>query len=254
MLNESHTFSPYASETFIAAPANPVQDERMTFGDNLQRLMKEAQVNKSELARRLGVTPQAVGQWCNARTKPKNLDRLGKIADALGVGASEIVAFEGGILEAVRPALPAKSKGAVRIIAISEVAVVASAGPGAADVDENTEHAVVATWEVPVDYLVGHARSASAVRIIRVAGDSMEPEYPSGDRVLVDTSHKFPSPPGVYVLWDGFGLVLKRLEVLQGTEPPIVRISSANPAYPAYERPAEGLAINGRVVGKWTWK
>ena len=63
-----------------------------------------------------------------------------------------------------------------------------------------------------------------------------------------------PTPPGVYVLWDGYGLVLKRVEILQGTSPAMLRIKSINPVYAEYERPMDDVQINGRVVGKWAWK
>lgn len=226
----------------------------MTFGENLTRLLNAASITQSELARRLKIKSQAVNQWCMARTAPKDVARMKDIADAIGVPVTEVLQFDGGISRAMAEGLGALPIARPASTLVSEVDVVASAGPGVADIDESTGHPVVATWQIPSDYLRSHTRSHAAVRVIRVAGDSMEPEYPSGDRVLVDTSHRAPSPPGVYILWDGFGLVLKRLEVLQGVEPPTVRISSSNPAYPPYERPAETLSINGRVVGKWMWK
>jgi SOS-response transcriptional repressor LexA len=60
-----------------------------------------------------------------------------------------------------------------------------------------------------------------------------------------------PSPPGVFILFDGIGLVAKRLEFLEGSEPPTVRISSSNPSYPPYERTVDEVTIIGRVVGRW---
>lgn len=82
----------------------------------------------------------------------------------------------------------------------------------------------------------------------------MEPDYLSGDRVLVDLSRRMPTPPGVFVVWDGLGLVLKRLELVIGATPRKVRLSSVNPAYLPYEVPHEELHISGRVIGKWMWR
>lgn len=113
---------------------------------------------------------------------------------------------------------------------------------------------VLAIWQVPADYWRAFVSHPAAVCFIQVVGDSMEPEYPSGERVAVDTSHTVPSPPGVYVVWDGFAFTLKRVELLLGTAPPVVRLSSNNPAYPPYERPAADVHISGRVLGKWAWK
>ena len=51
-----------------------------------------------------------------------------------------------------------------------------------------------------------------AVRMLRVRGDSMEPELSEGDRLLVDTARRRPATGEMFVLWDGGGLVVKRVE------------------------------------------
>ena len=142
-------------------------------------------------------------------------------------------------------------------VAIPEYDVTTSAGPGMVpelcapqDGLRPVEH-----WNLPRGYVAAFTEAPDMLAIIRVAGASMEPDYQAGDRVLVDTAHRVPSPPGVYVLWDGYGLVLKRLELLPGMEEPRrVRIMSINPAYSTYELTLDEISINGRVVGKWTWK
>ena len=141
-------------------------------------------------------------------------------------------------------------------IVVPELDVRPQAGAGAEDItlEGDEAHSVVAHWTMPASYLRAFAEDPSMVRIVRVAGDSMEPEYPAGERVAVDTSHRTPSPPGVYVLWDGLGLVLKRVELLMGSNPRRIRLSSINPGYPPYEVPLTEVQINGRVIGKWTWK
>ena len=40
----------------------------------------------------------------------------------------------------------------------------------------------------------------------------MEPLVSSGDWIMVDVSRNLPSPPGIFVIWDGLGLVAKRIE------------------------------------------
>ncbi|MFT8587083.1 S24 family peptidase [Acetobacter papayae] len=144
-----------------------------------------------------------------------------------------------------------------RQVSIPEYDVLTSAGPGSVPVLCAPQDGLrpVEHWSLPRGYISAFAESPETLAIVRVAGDSMEPDYQAGDRVLVDTAHRAPSPPGVYVLWDGFGLVLKRLELLPGMEEPRrVRIMSINPAYSTYELTLDEISINGRVVGKWTWK
>ena len=133
-------------------------------------------------------------------------------------------------------------------MAIPEIDVRASAGPGA--LNEGLEE-TKDMWFFP-DPVIRHefrARPAD-LRMITIDGDSMEPLLASGDRILIDTSQRVPVPPGIFVIWDGMGLVAKRIEHEPNSEPPKVVIKSVNPEYDTYERDAEEVHITGRVV--WT--
>jgi len=78
----------------------------------------------------------------------------------------------------------------------------------------------------------------------------MEPTLLDGDVVLVDLTRKAPTPPGVFVLFDGIGLVAKRIEHMPNSDSPMLRNLSDNPRYSTYERTAEEVHLIGRVV--WT--
>jgi phage repressor protein C with HTH and peptisase S24 domain len=131
-------------------------------------------------------------------------------------------------------------------VGIAEIDVRASAGPGA--FNEDLEETKV-TWLFP-EAVVRHEFRAppNELRMITVDGDSMEPLLSSGDRILIDTSQRVPVPPGIFVIWDGMGLVAKRVEHIPNSEPPKVVINSVNPEYQAYERIAEEENVVGRVV------
>ena len=70
----------------------------------------------------------------------------------------------------------------------------------------------------------------------------------SGDRIVVDTNQRVPVPSGIFVVWDGLGLVAKRVEHVPNSDPPKVIIKSVNPDDQTYERDAEEVRIVGRVV------
>jgi phage repressor protein C with HTH and peptisase S24 domain len=109
-------------------------------------------------------------------------------------------------------------------------------------------------WQVPGELIRAVTTApVTALRILTVYGDSMEPEFRPGQRVMVDTSDQLPSPPGVFVAWDGLATVLKRVEFVPHSEPPRVRFTSDNPRYQPYERALEEANIKGRVIGRWTW-
>jgi phage repressor protein C with HTH and peptisase S24 domain len=61
---------------------------------------------------------------------------------------------------------------------------------------------------------------AEDLYIVTIDGDSMEPLLSSGDRIVVDTSQRVPVPLGIFVIWDGMGVVAKRVEHLPHSEPP----------------------------------
>lgn len=129
---------------------------------------------------------------------------------------------------------------------IAEIDVRASAGAGA--VNEGLEE-VKQVWYFH-DSIIRHEFRARTndLRMITIDGDSMEPLLGSGDRILIDTSQRVPAPPGIFVIWDGLGLVAKRIEHEPNSEPPKVTIKSVNPEYQSYERLAEEVHIIGRVV------
>lgn len=72
-----------------------------------------------------------------------------------------------------------------------------------------------------------------------------------GDRIMTDTGQRVPVPPGTFVIWDGMGIVAKRVQHVPHSEPPKVISKSLNPEYQTYERDAEEVNIVGCVICAW---
>ncbi|MBT6122530.1 MAG: helix-turn-helix transcriptional regulator [Candidatus Puniceispirillum sp.] len=87
-----------------------------------------------------------------------------------------------------------------------------------------------------------------ALKLITISGDSMAPVLEHGDTVMLDIDQTRPSPPGIFILHDGLGLVAKRIELVPSTNPQLLRICSENPAYTNYQRTIDEVQIIGRVV------
>ena len=139
--------------------------------------------------------------------------------------------------QAARPALSA----------VSEVYVEAAAGPGALADEFVVEKA---RWQLPEAMLRHEGDSNPAnLRILRVRGDSMEPEMRDGDRIVVDTDKRRPGTGETFVLWDGTGLVVKRIAGL--SRDGMLGLLSANPDYPTYECRADEVHVVGKVVWKF---
>lgn len=85
-----------------------------------------------------------------------------------------------------------------------------------------------------------------------VTGDSMEPTLPNGSYVFIDTTHLVPSPPDIYALDYGDGLMIKRVELVPGGE--LVRVISDNERYSDYDLSREDVRVYGRVVAWFQWR
>lgn len=145
---------------------------------------------------------------------------------------------------------------------IFEVDVRAGAGGGGVPVeafvhDERgnvySAEGIAAEWSLPQTIMQGvlHA-SARHIRVFEVIGDSMEPRLFEGDRVFIDLRYAIPSPEGIFALWDGYGLVIKRLQIVMGSDPMRIRVISANPSYSPYEASLDDVKIIGRFAGRFT--
>jgi phage repressor protein C with HTH and peptisase S24 domain len=190
---------------------------------------------------------------------PKTLPEDAREALAAFLGVPEESLRPAKTESAVEPALP-------QVVAAASVSAIGGGMPGFSQVPEldvrasaghgafhEGDEEIKAVWMFP-DAVIRHelrARSAN-LRIITIDGDSMEPLLASGDLVLVDTSQRVPAPPGIFVIWDGLGIVAKRIEHIPTAEPSRIVIKSVNPLYNDYERPTEDVNIIGRVI--WAGK
>lgn len=85
--------------------------------------------------------------------------------------------------------------------------------------------------------------------VVIALGDSMEPDFKSGDQLLVDRRLTSIAQPGAFCLWDGDGIVVKLVERIPRSDPPRIRIFSANGRY----REAEALVDEVRIIGRVVW-
>ncbi len=224
----------------------------------LKQLRQRAGLSIRQVAQALGMEYGSSYQHYEDRFKKPLLPlelvlKLVPIFAPAGIEPAELYALAGVDAGGERPVGAGgggRSEAGGRILRIPELDVRAAAGNGL--VGESAK--IVDEWALPSGVVRHYSTApASDLRIITVLGDSMEPTLQPGQRVLVDTGDRNPSPPGVFVVWDGLGLVVKRCQVIPHSEPPRVRITSDNPKYDAYERALTEAYIQGRVIGQWRW-
>ncbi|ASW07100.1 LexA family transcriptional regulator [Rhizobium sp. 11515TR] len=112
-------------------------------------------------------------------------------------------------------------------------------------------HKIVAEWLIPTGYLRNEAKaSPNHTIIMEVVGDSMQPTYMPGDRVIVDLSQNQMTTDTVYAISDGYTEPqIKRLQRVPFTHPGQVKIISDNPALDTFTVELDRLTIIGRICG-----
>lgn len=104
-------------------------------------------------------------------------------------------------------------------------------------------------WRFPSSFIRDELGvPAQELLVLEGGGDSMYPTISSGERVLVHTGHRVPSPDGIYAIRDTFGsIVIKRLQVIRGN-PPRVLVISDNPNHKTEELRLDDIEIVGKIV------
>ena len=214
---------------------------RYTIADRLKARARQLGVNAAHVAEMAGVNRSFVYDIMRGRSENPNLERLQLVADALKVDRNWLLHGMGRV-EGDSPIINHPDD---IFVAIRSVRVSAAMGGGAV-VEQPAEDGK--PYHFQKSWIRDRLKARPAdLRILHVEGDSMLPTLKDGDVVLVDLSRTAPTPPGLFVLFDGLGLVAKRLEHVADSEPAAVRVISDNPIYAPYERSAEEVNIVGRI-------
>lgn len=110
------------------------------------------------------------------------------------------------------------------------------------------------SWVMPASLMAQKTKaSPEQIKIFSVEESAMNPDFISGEKVLVDLSDTKPSPAGVFILSDGLGHIIRRCEYIAHSKPALIKISASSPQYETYERPLDEAGLIGRVIAKLQW-
>jgi transcriptional regulator with XRE-family HTH domain len=209
-------------------------------------------MSRSELVRLSGVSKQQLSRLENSHIRLR-LDHLKPFAAHLGYTPEQILLWgrlpQG--LENPPESDPRRGSAADRksrekaIVEIRELDVHASGTRG-----RGAPHFKSELWSFPESFVSEqlHA-SATQLLVLEMEGDSMAPTIMSGERLVMDTGHKSPSPDGLYAIRDAFGhAIVRRLQVLRAANPTRVKIICDNPKQASEEILLSELEIVGKVV------
>ena len=166
-----------------------------TYGSRLQAALERKKASKTDLAKAIGRTPQAVGQVINGTTKALTAENNSLAAIYLDVNPHWLATGEGEMVVAggrteVSNVIPA-SIGTRRVPLISYV----QAGCW-------TEASDAATVGDGFEYLLTDLELSGSAFALEIQGESMLPEFRPGDRVIVDPEIQ-PHPGDCVVAMNG---------------------------------------------------
>jgi phage repressor protein C with HTH and peptisase S24 domain len=218
-------------------------------GERIEKAREAARLNQSELARQMGVSPQAVQKWEAGETVPRG-QRIEHLAAVLGVTVTYLMSGDEGAglrLVSDKPALPFMGK----TVVVPRLDVSGSMGHGLARSDGYMD--IIERMTVSTDWVRQNlsVTTPNNLAIITGRGDSMEGTYVDGDLLLVDRGVNDLQTDAVYVLSIDGELYIKRVQRQPGGF--IVMISD-NPKYqPITLKPAdmESFEVIARVLLAW---
>ncbi len=133
----------------------------------------------------------------------------------------------------------------VDLLMIPMVEARLSAGHGSFEVGGTSER----SYAFRSDFLHRKGNPRNMV-LMRVSGDSMEPEIMDNDVVLIDQSKRDITPGRLYAVGFDEAIYLKRIDILPGK----VILRSTNPGYPPVELDTRGDCEDAfRIIGRVLW-
>ena len=225
-----------------------------TPGDALRILMRRAGMSSPELAGKAKVPVKLINDILRDKTGYPDAVASDAVAETLGVNPRLLAPGQeqiAGLLRVARNMIaaelgPGDDGPPAGYVAVPTLEIRPGMG-GAAYAEEDLmgppalfpEHLVVRELRGnPLDFLA-----------MEVEGQSMEPILLSRDQVLIDRRKVNPSQPGIFSLWDGWGLVVKWVERVHDSDPPMLRVMSENERFAEYEV----LADEARIIGRVAW-
>lgn len=258
------------------AASIPCMNEEDGIKARIEQRLKDLGLSPRAASLKAGGSPDLIRGLLRGNNKTLRGDNLMAVARVLGVSVEWLQSGEHEHIpsEEVAAALPGRNQrengGATSLEkykgehhgAIPEIDARAGAGPGSVGEHEVVTlqrgeafvgHKVISEWVFPDDYLRHEMRARPGALIsLEVIGDSMSPTVESGDRVFVDTSYQRPSPDGVYVIDEGDGPMVKRVQMIRRSEPLQIRIISDNKNHETYTLRLDDVRVIGRVAGRLT--
>ena len=119
---------------------------------------------------------------------------------------------------------------------------------------EDPDQPLEDSWIIPADILSARTSAPpNQIKIFNIKESFMEPEFRHGEHVLIDLSDNNPTPPGTFIISDGFGVMLRNCEYVPNSNPAEIRISANSTNFQSQTLQENDFQIVGRVIAKLQW-
>lgn len=209
--------------------------------ERIQEVISDKSMSLKDFSEALDVNYRTMQRYI-AGERSVSTEFLQSITDRMDVSASWLLSGAGEKYIQERPS----GRDDTDFIQIKRHPIEVSAGNGAdgdADTDTGTGH-----YAYNKKWLERRGLKPSALSVISVRGDSMEPEINDKDLVLLDNTDTTPRDGNIYVVRFSGDVFVKRIQKLPGDQ---LQLVSRNEVYPpiVIQHPeADGVEIIGRVV------
>ena len=241
-----------------------------TFGSRIRTV--RGQDSQEAFASLLGVSKGSLGFYERDENLP-NVEVIAKICSLKGVSADWLVLGKGPAYDPERTTVVPARAGTLQAGKPLEEVVVLDRPQPTAELTiehENGEIVMVPMVEARLSAGTGSFETGggseryyafrldflrrkgipSQMALMRVSGDSMEPEIKDGDVVLIDQNQTTPTPGKLFAVGVENMVYIKEVN----SEPGKLVLSSYNRVYPALEVDARGqLATGIRIIGRAIW-
>ncbi len=213
-------------------------DNQRNIGQRLRTEMKKRGLSSVELAKRADVKTSFLYDVISGKSANPSSIKLARVAESLGVSLTYLAGTSDSPVDGYQFSLPSQESGAVIVPRL-----LLEQGTLAVREDSREPYQFHREW---IKKKIG--APASALRLLTMQDDSMHPTLCQGDAILVDTTKRHPSPPGIFLLFDGGSLLVKRLELVPHPNAAKLRVMCDNSHYSTYETTPDATEILGRVV------
>lgn len=212
---------------------------RNTWQNIVKNRMKATGETQEGLAEKLNVTQGSVAHWLSGRRKP-DTDIVASILKAVGIKEIKI-SSNGSAEEVLTKPNYDKNNFYIEVLDIT-----ASAGNGYLNSDV-MEVIKLIEYDSEQAKVLFNNIDANNLKVINIAGDSMQGTFESGDSIYVDISKKEFNGDGIYVFSFGRNLYVKRLQIIKNK----LFVISDNKKYKEWdinEDEFDQLYIHGKVM------